>query len=111
MYVDGWNFYYSLEDADIKGYGWCNFPLLARQQTSETNAEVSVKYFTSADRPNPEKISNRQVPIWWEALRLIGCDIIEGNFGSPVKRSKPTSGLAAGSGVKKRRTSLWLLIC
>jgi hypothetical protein len=52
----------------------------ARQQTFEPNAEVSVKYFTSADRPNPEKIADRQVPIWWEALRLIGCDIIEGEF-------------------------------
>jgi hypothetical protein len=82
MYVDGWNFYGALVDAGIKPYGWCNFPLLARQQTFMTDAEVAVKYFTSADRPHEEKIADRQKPIWWRALKFIGCHIIEGEFRS-----------------------------
>jgi hypothetical protein len=80
MYVDGWNFYWSLVGAGIKPYGWCNFPLLAKQQTFVADAEVAVKYFTSADRPHSEKIADRQKPIWWRALRFIGCQILEGEF-------------------------------
>ncbi len=80
MFVDGWNFYWSLVDADIKPYGWCNFPLLARQQTGFSDAAVTVKYFTSADKPHPEKISDRQMTIWWQALRFIGCQVIQGEF-------------------------------
>jgi hypothetical protein len=82
MYVDGWNFYWSLVGAEIKPYGWCNFPLLARQQTSMADAEVAVKYFTSADEPHKDKITDRQKPIWWRALDFIGCQIIEGEFRS-----------------------------
>src|ERR1017187_10033943 len=37
MFVDGWNFYWSLVDAGIKPYGWCNFAMLARQQTGFGN--------------------------------------------------------------------------
>jgi hypothetical protein len=85
MYVDGWNFYHSLVNAHIKPYGWCDFPLLARRQTSESDSEVSVKYFTSADRPNPEKIADRQKPIWWRALDFIGCQRIEGEFRSTTE--------------------------
>ena len=82
MYVDGWNFYWGLVGAGIKPYGWCDFPLLARQQTFMADAEVRVKYFTSADRPHEEKIADRQKPIWWRALNFIGCHIIEGEFRS-----------------------------
>lgn len=82
MYVDGWNFYWALVDAGIKPYGWCDFPLLAKQQTLVPDAEVVVKYFTSADKPHEEKIADRQKPIWWRALRLIGCHIVEGEFRS-----------------------------
>jgi hypothetical protein len=82
MYVDGWNFYWALVDAGIKPYGWCDFPLLARQQTYTPDAEVSVKYFTSPDEPHHEKIADRQRPIWWQALKFIGCHIIQGEFRS-----------------------------
>jgi uncharacterized LabA/DUF88 family protein len=82
MFIDGWNFYYSLVDAGIKPYGWCNFHLLARQQTFAPDADVRVKYFTSQDKPHPEKIEDRQKTIWWRALWYIGCDIIEGEFRS-----------------------------
>ena len=61
MYVDGWNFYYSLKGAGIREYGWCNFPMLAKQQTSEKDAEVKVKCFTSVDKPNKEKIDRPNV--------------------------------------------------
>jgi hypothetical protein len=71
--------------AGIKQYGWCDFPLLARQQTFDANAEVTVKYFTSADKPNPEKITDRQRPIWWRALALMGCQRIEGEFRSTTE--------------------------
>lgn len=82
MYVDGWNFYGALVDAGIKPYGWCNFPLLARQQTFMADAEVTVKYFTSPDKPHEAKIADRQKPIWWRALNFIGCHIVEGEFRS-----------------------------
>lgn len=82
MFVDGWNFYLSLVDAGIKSYGWCDFALLAKQQTQLQNAAVNVKYFTAADEPNPDKISDRQKTIWWQALRYRGFHIIEGRFRS-----------------------------
>jgi hypothetical protein len=82
MFVDGWNFYWSLVDAGIKPYGWCNFAMLARQQTGLQDATVCVKYFTSEDRPHPEKIGDRQKTIWWRALGYLGCQIIEGEFRS-----------------------------
>jgi hypothetical protein len=80
IYVDGWNFYWSLVEARLKPYGWCDFPLLARQQVRQAHAEVSVKYFTSEDKPYPDKIYARQRPIWWRALNFSGCQIIEGEF-------------------------------
>jgi hypothetical protein len=80
MFVDGWNFYLSLRDAGIKEYGWCDFALLAKQQTQLHNASVNVKYFTAEDKPNPEKIGDRQKTIWWRALRCRGFQIIEGEF-------------------------------
>ena len=82
MYVDGWNFYWSLVDAGIKPYGWCNFAQLAQQQTGFPNATVNVKYFTSEDRPHPEKIFDRQKTIWWRALRYLDVQIVEGEFRS-----------------------------
>src|SRR5208337_4123505 len=82
MFVDGWNFYLSLVDAGIKPYGWCDFALLAQQQTRLPNAGVSVKYFTAEDKPHPEKIGDRQKTIWWRALRYRGFQIIEGEFRS-----------------------------
>jgi uncharacterized LabA/DUF88 family protein len=84
MYVDGWNFYYSLKGAGIREYGWCNFPMLAKQQTSEKDAEVKVKYFTSVDKPNKEKI-DRQTSIWWTALDFMKCDIIKGEFRDTIE--------------------------
>jgi len=82
MFVDGWNFYLSLVDAGIKEYGWCDFALLAGQQTQLQNATVNVKYFTAEDKPNPDKIGDRQKTIWWRALRNRGFQIIEGEFRS-----------------------------
>jgi hypothetical protein len=82
MFVDGWNFYWSLVDADIKPYGWCNFAQLAQQQTGLPNATVKVKYFTSEDKPNPKKIFDRQRPTWWRALSYLGVEIVEGEFRS-----------------------------
>jgi hypothetical protein len=82
VFVDGWNFYWSLDNADLKPYGWCNFALLAQQQTGLSNATVNVKYFTSADKPHPEKILDRQTTIWWRALRYLGVQIVEGEFRS-----------------------------
>lgn len=82
MFVDGWNFYWSLVDANIKPYGWCDFALLAQQQTGMLSAAVAVKYFTSADRPHPEKIADRQATIWWRALEFRGFEIIKGEFRS-----------------------------
>ncbi len=82
MFVDGWNFYWSLVDAGIKLYGWCDFALLAQQQTGLPTATVKVKYFTSEDKPHPEKIADRQVTIWWRALEYRGFEIIKGEFRS-----------------------------
>ena len=104
MYVDGWNFYGALVDAGIKPYGWCNFPLLARQQTFMADAEVAVKYFTSADRPHEEKIAHRQRPIWWRALKFIGCHIIEGEFRSIGENSFGRPVQSAGTGLA---SSFW----
>lgn len=81
MFVDGWNMYWSLVDAGIRPYGWCNFGLLAQQQTGHSDAVVKVKFFTSKDQPHPEKIGNQQA-IWSRALKFTGCEIIEGEFRS-----------------------------
>lgn len=108
MYVDGWNFYYSLKGAGIQEYGWCNFSMLAKQQTSEKDAEVKVKYFTSVDKPNKEKI-DRQTSIWWTALDFMKCDIIKGSFAIQARRSRIIIGLSARSGAKSKRTWLWHL--
>ncbi len=43
---------------------------------------MNVKYFTSEDRPHPEKILDRQKPIWWRAMRYLGVQIVEGEFRS-----------------------------
>ena len=81
MFVDGWNFYHSLRDAGISDYGWCDFELLARQQTRLPEASVTVKYFTAEDKPQPER-RDRQRGIWWRALHYRGVEVIEGEFRS-----------------------------
>ncbi|MGA2345357.1 MAG: hypothetical protein ABSF93_05090 [Candidatus Sulfotelmatobacter sp.] len=79
MYVDGWNMYGSLKRADIRGYGWCDFKLLAQQQTENPKANVTVKFFTSDDKPNPDKLRTKQ-RLWWRALEFTGCEIIQGEY-------------------------------
>ena len=79
MFVDGWNMYGSLKTAGIRGYGWCDFKALARQQTGHTDADVAVKFFTAEDRPNPEKIDKQQ-KTWSDALEFTGCEIIWGEY-------------------------------
>jgi hypothetical protein len=87
MYVDGWNMHGSLKNAGIREYGWCDFKLLARQQTGRATAEVAVKFFTASDKPHPEKIPDKQY-IWWKALTLLGCEIVEGEFRSTAEEVK-----------------------
>jgi len=60
MYIDGWNMLWSMKRAEIRAYGWCDFWLLAQQQTERSEAEVSVKFFTSYDKPNREKPLKKQ---------------------------------------------------
>jgi len=79
MFIDGWNMYWSLKRRGIRPYGWCDFKSLARQQTGHADASVSVKFFTSDDKPNPDKPLIKQA-IWWQALGITGCEVILGEF-------------------------------
>ena len=79
MYVDGWNMLCSMKRAGIRKYGWCDFRLLAQQQTGCAKEDVTVKFFTSWDTPNPDRSLKKQ-EIWWKALELGRCDIVRGEF-------------------------------
>jgi hypothetical protein len=79
MYVDGWNMHGSMKNAGIRAYGWCDFRLLTRQLTGHDDVDIGVKFFTASDTPHPKKIPDKQAR-WWKALRLLGSEIVEGEF-------------------------------
>ena len=81
MFVDGWNMYWSLRDAKIRPYGWCDFRRLAQQTTGYPDAVVRVKFFTAEDLPNREKIDKQQKTST-RALEFNRCEVIWGEYRS-----------------------------
>ena len=71
------------------------------------DAEVSVKYFTSLDLPNKSKIGDRQKPIWWRALEINRCHIIQGEF-RPTDEEVEEQNLAISKKWREKRTDACL---
>ena len=76
VYVDGYNFYYSISkrDHDFLKLGWCNFSLLSGRLVDKAfpGARVgAVKYFTApVSRHEVHPGEARRQQVWLEALKL-----------------------------------------
>ena len=107
MYVDGWNFYWSLVNAGIKPYGWCDFALLARNAKVVSPADdLKIKYFTAQDY-NFER-TGRQRDNWWAALEILGIDVVKGEYRRRREEADPNE---QKSGVwREKQTDIRLAI-
>jgi uncharacterized LabA/DUF88 family protein len=102
MYVDGYNFYYSIKrhpDKTPIHLGWCNFAALANQFMLPAGASlVGIRYFTArverfGASGGPMGSEEARQQVWLRALNSIpGLEIIEGyhtgEVGSPRGRKE-----------------------
>ena len=87
VYIDGYNFYYSINYPDLLPLGWCNFKLLARrlaQKAFQLSEIACVKYYTASVAPKLrilEGETDRQ-KMWLDALHLEAPEVqvIKGYF-------------------------------
>lgn len=94
MYIDGYNFYYSLRNRSgyHKGLGWCNFKVLADEILVETDCVLErIKYFTAPVGDSRHDIGEEQRQnTWLSAVRTIKeLQVVYGYYiGSPQNRKE-----------------------
>ena len=97
VYIDGYNFYYSIDYPDLLPLGWCNFTLLARrlaQKAFRLSAVACVKYYTALVSPKLRILEGEpdRQKMWLEALRVEAPEVqvIKGYFrrGSLKRREE-----------------------
>jgi hypothetical protein len=74
MYIDGYNFYCSINDREHLEYlhlGWCNFASLARQIIGNRGSLVSIKYFTAPVEEFGKPGERERQALWLRALETI----------------------------------------
>ena len=62
MFVDGWNMYWSLRDAKIRPFGWCDFKRLAQQTTGYADAAVRVSFLRHKTYRTAKKSTSNNGP-------------------------------------------------
>lgn len=74
MYVDGYNFYCSVNDRKHPEHlylGWCNFASLGRRIIGDRGSLVSIKYFTAPVEDFGRHGESERQALWLRALKTI----------------------------------------
>lgn len=96
-FIDGYNFYYSINYPDLLPLGWCNFTLLARrlaQRAFQLSEVACVKYYTASVDPKLRILEGEpdRQKMWLDALHLEAPEVrvIKGYFkkGSGKRREE-----------------------
>ncbi len=80
VYIDGFNLYFGMMEADFESSRWLNVYLLAQNLLKPTQQIVGVKYFTSRVTNNPSK--QKRQTTYLEALECQGVELIYGHYQS-----------------------------
>ena len=78
VYVDGFNLYFGMVEANLANYKWLDIDLLVKNLLKPTQELIQIKYFTSRVSNNPEK-QKRQTN-YIEALQTKDIKIFYGHY-------------------------------
>ncbi len=78
VYLDGFNLYFGLKEANFEQYKWLDLQLLASNLLLSNQELKEVKYFTSRVSNNPDKQKRQNTYI--EALELFNVNIYYGHY-------------------------------
>ena len=78
VYIDGFNLYFGLKDANLEKFKWLNINILVSKLIRPNQEIVAIKYFTSRVTNNPEKQKRQSTYI--DALESTGIKVVYGKY-------------------------------
>jgi uncharacterized LabA/DUF88 family protein len=86
VYIDAFNLYFGLMERGLANERWLDLRLLSTHLFRPNESLVSVKFFTSFVKDNPDKEKRQRT--YLSALQHMGVEIIHGNYQKNIVSCK-----------------------